>query len=478
MLAWLLACGGDVPLDEPQTCLAPTSTPDSDALVSPESGAQLYRVARLDTDVADEVHVILSYPADTAWSLYDRGRPVSVVVPGAHRADLAHELLIPPWYGMVEVQPIYPGRAFEDGRTAGEFDGGGEASLAVIAEAARFAAGELTADGLTVADLVGTPVCTDRLVLAGTSTGGVTLFAAITAHPDLAELAVGLATHETPSLPQLVASDLGTVIADPDEQVDGDGNGVTWDDARNPGYTAGGCDADGCDVDYGALAWAPDRKLSSFYMDLVDPLPGLLYRDGNENGELDPFTPDELDLDGDGVIGATDDVPHRAMAWPEDTSRGVLSPELQAAAIEQGVLDPDAWPDVLVSPDEAEAFWELRTLLDLLEAGPELDHLAAVLDYTAIDHAIPLVDRPHVLGIYEALLDHGVPTRLNPPGPTVDCFVDRLSWPGELPANTAITHEELDAWALPETIANEHARALGIVGALWEVDGPFDWCYR
>ena len=445
-----------------------------------------WRAVRLDSQVVDELFAIVYFPSDPDARAYEDGAPVVVGARSALFSGFLATPLTPSAWGLVEVQPLYPGWVYGAYASSGVSDAAGPIATAVLAETIAFAAGQArTVDDLSLRQLTGAPVCNGGVVISANSTGIIHTALALEGFPDgLDEAVLAVAAAESPHLPQVVTGDLGFTGMDPDDRVDGDGNGVTWDDFRHPSYAPGDCDGVRCAIDYSDLAWERDLTLWQVFGDYYEGFdtPGLLYQDSNRNLRLDLSATGSFDLDGDGALGPGEDWPLQAWYDADGPPRSVVySPEATTTADGMGVLQLDDWPAHVADPRQSSSFWGERSLMGslpgIIDAAPE--HFSVYFTFTEIDHGLAQASRPHIAEPYQALREGGVSVRYNLGADAMSCLVDpELSegWGGELPWNEDLGEGEIGDWALPETIPNDSWRALGAAGALWEYLGPFDRC--
>jgi len=463
---------------------APTDLPEATPFEDDED--LQYRVVELDSTVADPVLVVLFFPRDPELRAYDEGAPVMVA--GTPAYSMPSPLRPQPYgeFGLVEVQPIYPGWSMDKLTTGGEVEYGGPTAAAVLLEAFRFAAGQITSsDGHSLGQLVGMPVCNAQVVLEGTSSGGAIAFAALAEMDEaLAAGLLGLATYEAPTNPQLTVGDAGKFCLDPDDEQDGDGDSYAWNDGRNHTYAAGACPDHSCDLDYSLIAWDPEvdpSPVCSFPLRGLE-IPGALFLDNDGDGRLSLLGGTTPDIDGSGAVEADEDflfIPH----WDgtADDPVQTFTPEATAAAREHGALSDNDWPVHVATPEAASAFWDPRNMaLHSVGALTSLGTGAtAVVTYTEVDHGVPLAGHPHVHALYEALRQTDMQVRYNLPDALLDCVVEPTylaDWAGELEPGIVLEESELHAHALPEDIPAEVVKSLGTLGVFWARWGPFDRC--
>lgn len=438
-----------------------------------------YRVIRIPGGLFEALYAVVLFPADgtTAW---EDGAPVVVVAPPGLSVDSGVEEAPKPVfdarYGVVEVQPIYPGWTVAGYSTSGGSDDGGMQTASALSETIRMASGDAILDrGLTLSQIAEMPVCNDRVALLAYGTGGGVAMEALAPNAPLASVLAGFGSFEAPTLPQLVAGDAGFPWMDADPEVDGDGNGASWDDGRNADWTSGACDTVSCSLDYSSVAWDTDLHLSDVFPGRFEDAPqGVLYLDRSGSGALE-YDAGGLDVDGDGAIGADEDF----VLLPHVSSEGRVYYSPQAAYAAKDL--PESWPEGVVELAETEAFWAIRSMAE--EGKVVLStydtRLPVVVGFTEQDGSLPLPDRPHVVTLHEMFADAGFPTRYNFRGDLLDCWLDpssRGGWDGGPPRGTDLEEGELDAWAIPESVGDETALALTGLAVLWDAFGPFDYC--
>lgn len=438
-----------------------------------------YRVLTLPTAHFSTFSLVVFTPADGTRAWTD-GAPVIAVAPPAFAVDASVAVTPRPTfdasYGIIEVQPVYPGWTVAGGTTSGSPDDGGLETAGALFEAIRFAIGESTdLRDHDIGQLLGIPICNARVGVLGLGAGGVAVMAALAANPDLDAHLAGIATFETPALPQLLIGDAGLVWMDPDPESDADGNGFSWDDGRNIDWTAGSCDTINCVLDYNTISWDPDLRLSDLYPDLYpDSADGVFYLDRAGSGALE-FGDNGLDIDGDGAVDSAEDfvlLPYVA----EDGTPYYSSQTLRKAAERMA-----SWPDGVATWTEADVFFATRNAIEegkVLVAGVD-PSVPAVVGYSAVDGLIALPDRPHSVLVHDLFSEAGFPTRYNLRGAALDCLVDpaaRGDWEGGPVRGTALAEGELDLYAIPEAVGDETAAAITGLAALWDGLGAFDHC--
>lgn len=440
-----------------------------------------YRVVQIPSTVVDPAWVVMYYPQDPETRTWHEGAAVVVAARASITAPAAMTPQLHEDAGAIEIQPLYAGWSTDGFTTGGTLDHGGDVDAALVRDALRFAAGlTVSASGHTVGQLAGRPVCNARVpLLAASSAGplGVRTLAGL--EPDLAEEVLGVAFYESPHVPQAVTGDLGSACLDPDTETDADGDGCTWDDGRNHSYTAGACAGTSCTLDYARIAWDPSlhaRDLCSYFTAMERP--GVLFLDNDGNGLVSLGPGGTPDLDGDGAIGPDEDFLLLPL-WNTADALEYFSPEATAAAMER--LGAAAWPHALATPEASTAFWASRNAMAHVPAavGASPPDLSVVTVFTERDHGVLQPTRPHIHALYEAFRAAGVHTRYNVDADLFTCMVPastRGAWAGPLEAGVALAEQEIQAWAIPETVLAQTARTLAPLGILWDAWGPFDHC--
>ena len=478
-----LSCQLDAPLLE-GTLQAPYTS---------ESDGTSYRVVQLDSDGFDELWAIVYFGLDPTATAYKDGAPVIVsAIPSQHinmTLDSRANSFFSPELGVVEVQPIYPSWQCQGHTTSGEHDSGGEQSALALKEAVRFATGEITTvDGWTLSQVAELPVCNQKVVVLAGSSGGITATLTLSKWAtELSDKVYGFAAYESPSLPEFASGVTGAIWMDPNEEVDADGNGWTWDDGRNPDYRIGDCDLEDCTLDLSTLAWDPTRNLLDVWQAHFDgeTPKGVFYLDRNGNGELDLSATGLLDMDGDGAIDKDED--YSLLAFEDDDHEGEPNvlyyvPQVLEAAIEADLMGPGpSWPAHLAPPDTSTAFWAERHMASQATtiAAAYRDWFRVSVIYTAIDHAQALASRPHSVVLYNAFDDAGRVARYNMAQEVALCFLEPpqlKGWPGGPPPGTRLLEGELDPYAMPESVTDAKSRSFGALGIIWDTWGPFDNC--
>lgn len=334
------------------------------------------------------------------------------------------------------VQPQPAGRADRCGLTAlgfvvvnfgyptGErFDQGGPNCKRALADVLLFAMGKTTdAQGRRIEELSPIEVQTGVVGAIGWSHGGNAVVTTLQAHPDELQDMAFYVSYESPcgtseeSLGDIVNVDYGGVRFDPDPRRDADGNGLPWDDGRNPYYTPGKT------LDFSRLCWDPDVT----WRWRLAPAKGVLFLDGNGNGKFDVVqvgvsgaarggvtqTPD---INRDGRIDKNEDFPLSFLhGTANDRGQRFYSLSVTEAAAQ--TVFRDGFPPDIATVEQARAYWSERDMaagFEQLEAC--FDDLLVCIYAGRQDHVQAQSDCPHIRAQYTGLRRAGIGwVRINP----------------------------------------------------------------
>jgi hypothetical protein len=352
------------------------------------------------------------------YARYPDGAPVIIWLPGGFELKgLAHEL--PPQADDVIIVTFgFPGDPVPNAAVSsdGEYDYRGERSIQALRDIVLYAAGELQdSEGSTIDEVVRVDVLHDNVGLIGVSNGGNIIVAVAALHgSDLSGRLRYLIQWETPVSSQIATRDFGRVWMKPSAQ---------QGDFFNPRY--GGYGPLLFPVDYSDLAYDPSQQ---FYP---------LFHDGNGDGLYstvqDPAsgrpTPD---LDGDGALGPDEDFP--LDTYP-DGELVVYSRPVMHALVAGQVL-PGGWVPGIVTPERADAYWDIRESVRLyhraLAGIPDLEGMVLC---SVEDHVQSAPDKPHIRQAFEGWHENGGWVQINP-SPAYVLEVDSgLEGSTNLPAN-------------------------------------------
>lgn len=352
----------------------------------------------------------------------------------------------------------------------GEEDDGGPARQRALQDAATFARGEgVTVDGLTLAEVAGAPIDSETQVMLLSSAVGLVGLSSIAAEPEAFNALKALTLYEVPIHTEGLTRYVGMMPWDQDERADSSRSGCVWDDGQNPWITDGACRKGRCTLPKRRLAWSDTASVSDLTVYVAqehdEATPGMLFIDGDGDGELTLSSDGHPDRDGDGHIHRSEDIPLPGM--PDDladSERYWLSLSVMEEALLTGVLDEDHWPDHLHPPDETRAYWGERdgygSLAPIHAALPDLRWLVSA---TERDHGIPSCGRPHLVDLYEQLRSIGADVQFNPGAAAFeDAGIDTTDYTPLLPG-AALTESTVQEYTPPLSVDSHYARTASML---------------
>ncbi len=357
-----------------------------------------------------------------------------------------------------------------------EEDSGGPLRQAAMRSMARLAAGvQEDEGGHSLEAITGLPVDTGRQVMLLSSAVSLTGLAAMAGNPADFSTLEGVAIYEAPFLPSMVTKYLGLLPWDSAPLQDDSGSTCTWDDGASPWYRPGDCDGARCRIEEDRLAWAPGVSAAdlSVYPEITpggEAAPGMLFLDGDGDGLLQLSKDGHPDRNGDGIIGADEDLPLPGLPDFSGGSERYLHPEtLLNAALSQGALGADAWPPHLIPAGSAVLFWQERdgygSLETITEALPELRWMVVA---SSRDHGVPLCSRPHIVGLYERLRGLGASVSLNPTAAALSA-VSSSDLEGYTPLSSGpLTEQTVSAYFPPPQVSADDLRSAAVFELLGE----------
>ncbi|HDN79597.1 MAG TPA: hypothetical protein ENG33_03925, partial [Chloroflexi bacterium] len=340
---------------------------------------------------------------------YPEGAPVVVQVQGGDASGFLGNNFPPEADDLVTIALVFPGGTDPiTGRSSdGVYDHRGPQSIAALRDVILYAAGQLKDDqGRTIDDVVPVPVLHDNIGLIGFSNGGNIVVAVAALYgEELAPYLRYIIQWESPVSSQIATVDLGRVRMQCPAGKRGENNFV------NPRYTAYGPYT--LEVDYSDLAYDPSNP--------VFPI----FHDGNGDGRyttvVDPATGCKTpDLDLDGVLELDEDFPLGAY---EDGVKRVYSRPVSHALAERDVF-AGAWPADIATPEEADAYWDLREAVRLYdEALSKVPGLEGMVLASVQDHVQSTPDKPHIRQAFEGWRRNSAWVQINPdPAYLVEVF--------------------------------------------------------
>ena len=382
------------------------------------------------------IATLVAYPKEPR---YNEGAPIVVSVQGGHTPGN----LMPPspgadLYGIVWVNFLFPGGRYEDYTSGGTFDYNGPCCHEALYSVLMYVQGKLTnTAGKKITDYVSYPLLLDEVGLIGNSNGGNMVGQVLAKYSSGLEGVKYVIFYESPVGPHYILGDLGRKGDDPDPRVDGDGDGVPWDDARNLKYVEGSCDESSCEVDFSTLRF--------------DPQVGF-YLDNNGNGKPDyigQFPHVKTDVDGSGAIEEDEDFIFMYMRIPSERGvKRIYSYIVTKAAQDLGLFTNI--PEYVARPEEALEFWRERAInyrydelaryssqVKVMQLGFEEDHVQATRDH------------PHIVVNYNAFRKRGFWVRLNPDKSYLELVAGSLpSTVKENPANIDLSFYNIGEYLL------------------------------
>jgi len=336
--------------------------------------------------------------------------------------------------GLIQVSFLWPGQSDKatHAKSDGNFDGGGENSLAALRDVLRFASG-LAQDknGRYITNLTNLALVTPLPGEVGLYAFGDAGFAALDVlalYGDQLQNVKYLVGYENPSGDTTATLELGYY----------DSNGLpvlnpTYDTTRN--YAA-----NAIKLDYSNLRWDGSYKFVA------------------TAGLGRPY----LDQDGSGSF-TTGDFAY-SDAVPLVDGKRYYSAALTQALLANGALTTHTWPSDVATPDEAAQFWQVRSPANrFLQLGSLVPSLEVMLVFSASDHAQVQADKPHIHQLYQGLRYQaprtdgalGLWVRLNPDRAYVQALIPGadLNYPDN-PANTQPGDwSQIAAYAEPDITA-------------------------
>lgn len=383
------------------------------------------RVEWIPTEPADPegVAVRIVWPKAGAARFSD-GLPVVVTINGGEKATEigTPDSEIPTEYpGIVQIRVALPGGGKDPWVSGGEDDRRGAGSAQALGDVLAFALGQgTTVDGWTLDQLLDQRTDPGAVGLFGLSNGGNLALASLVDRSDL-ESTCWVGTWGTPIDSHYATPIMGDQVNDPDDEVDANGDGVTWNDMVDPDYVPWTCDLERCPGSYRDLRW------NGHY----------LWGDRDGDGILGDGA-GLLDLDGNGMRDADEDMDYH---WytAADGRQVYALPTLQAA-IDAGIL-PEPWPgDLLYTMEEAEAFWAQRRGVLFIPRLPE--GIRAMITSSSRGHLHAALDQPDQWVTYRLYQQAGHWVRLNADA----SYLQALRGGGTAPeraANVAIAQTDL-----------------------------------
>ena len=385
------------------------------------------------------VATLMLYPKEPR---YGSAAPVVVYVHGGPYAGF-FPFLDYDWdpHGIIWIYFIFPGGNTTFKTPSGEklylesggiYDYRGDACYEALYSVLRFAQGKLASgSGKTIGDYVDYQVLTDNVGMYGSSYGGVMAAMVFARYSSGLENVKYIVFYESPATNFLTTTDLGRNGDDKQPNYDADGDGLPWNDMRNPNYVPGTCNETWCFINFTTLSY--DNTVG-------------FYLDNNGNGKPD-YTGGGVfyntDLNGNGRIDPYEDYIFRPwIVVLEGRVRKVYSYLVIKAASEKGLLA--GLPSVIMDLDETYNFWYNRDM------GFHYDEIVANAPWLKVmqlgflkEHMCPAPDFPNIVVNYNAFKKRGIWIRLNPDMSYLEYVAGRSVEGVENAANIDITFDNV-----------------------------------
>jgi hypothetical protein len=338
-------------------------------------------------------------PPSSGSGRYTDGAPVVIWVPGGFETKgLRHEL---PSNAddLVIITFAFPGDTVPDAAISsdGVYDYRGENCILALRDVILFAAGELADEqGRMIDDILGIHALSTNIGLIGVSNGGNIIIAVAALHGD--EL-VGRLRYaiqwETPVSSQIATRDFGRIWLKPSSQ---------QGDFFNPRFAGYGTYVFA--VDYDDLAYDPSNTYYS------------VFHDGNsdrvytalENPNTRVLIPD---LNRDGLLTLDEDFPLDTYPGGDGSLFFYSRPVAQALS-DRGLL-PHPWPEQIATPQEADAYWDIRESVRLYEqALANIPDLEGMVLGSVEDHVQSAPTKIHLRQAFDGWYGAGEWVQINP----------------------------------------------------------------
>jgi len=406
----------------------------------------------LSTGSSDGTLALLVKTPTEGNARYPDGAPVLIWVLGGTNAGSLSSDLLRVGEDIIVITFLYPGGSQpKSGRSSdGVYDDRGENCILALRDIILYAAGELTdSNGQTIDDISPVPVLHNNIGLLGSSNGGNLAIAAPAFHgADFADNLRYVIQWESPVNSQFATTNLGGV------QVQG-ASGEQYLRVVNPRYTAYGPLE--VTIDYSDLAFDPTNPISPIFHDAANDFDGdgVTEADGIYTTIVDADGYITPDLDGDGNLSLSEDFPMQCF---HDGVRKVYSRQATYALRTYNVFDPFPWPATILTPEEADAYWDLREAVRLYDnALAAIPNLEGMILGSVEDHVQTAPDKPHLRQAFEGWNMLGAWVQINPDpeyvvaaNPIFSGFTLPIPAPNMPPPDWS----NADQYCMPETIAD------------------------
>ena len=395
-----------------------------------------------------ELAVRLYLPETTRYS---EGAPVIIQIQGGYEEkDLSTDFRDNE--DMLIVTFLFHGVESNNGlKSDGTYDYRGEDSAAALRDVILFASGDLAdTNGKLISELAGFPVLTNNVGAIGTSNGGnLPVATAALYGEEIADDLKYVIQWETPVSSQIACRDLGNIILEPLELTNDPSRGRYF----NPRYQ--GFSEKEVLVDHSDVMYDENSIYQVFYDGNGDGVYSSVPRD--EDGKPDP------DLNGDEELSTDEDFP---LDYYPGIDKAYYSRPVTHALLDEGVLTLNNWPSHIATPDEADAYWDIRESVYLYEeAMDNIPGLEAMFQASQTDHVQSNPYKSHIRMAFEGWLTNGAWIKINPSAEylvELDQSLAKYDLP-DLAANTppvdwSITKE----YTIPEMVNDQTYQIAGI----------------
>ncbi|MBU1019540.1 MAG: hypothetical protein ABII07_06005 [Patescibacteria group bacterium] len=383
-------------------------------------------------------------------SRYEEGAPVIIWSPGGYEMKGIDSDLSDYNKDFIVLTFIYPGATdpWSGFSSDGEYDDRGENCIAATRDAVLFAGGKLKdSEGRTIDEVAGIPVFNDNVGMIGVSNGGNMIVAAAALYGELmTDTLKYLIQWETPVSSQIANRDFGRIVYDFDTGRQGD-----YFNERFIEYGPQNIEADWSD-----LAYDPEED---YYIVFHDGDGDSKYTTMNTKAGRDP------NLNSDSKLAANEDWP--IDSYPEGDKK--MYSRAVTYALEENNVFGDNWPKNIGTPEEADAYWDIRESVwmydDVTEKMPDLK---AMVLANVLDHVQSSPQKLHIHQAFEGWDSNGAWVKLNP-SPTYIEKAGRSSemagLPNNIPNEAPEDWYDIESYCIPEAVE----KYIYQLAAVWEM---------
>lgn len=316
----------------------------------------------IDINLPTDTGIIAVRIFPPSYPCYPDGSPIIIYVPGADSPGGLRDYLSAEDF--IVITFLFPGGRDGHRYSDGTYDHRGMNCIKALRDVILYAHGGLCDDkGRKIDDVLPVKVLHENIGLVGVSNGG-NIAVAVCAFYELPVKYI--VQWESPVSSQIATVDLGPIRFN-----------CSPNNFVNPRYIA-----------YGPLILQVDYSDLTYHN-------GMVFHDGNGDGRyttiIDPSTGlPTPDLDLDGILELNEDFP--LSSYTDGIKKVYSRPVTHALA---NVIS--AWPPDIATPEEADAYWDLREAVrlydDALIKNPDLKGMVIA---TVKDHVQSAPDKPHI----------------------------------------------------------------------------------